>query len=136
MKRQVRRGVFETNSSSTHSISICTQKQFTDWQNGKLLYNEWDEEFVESNQLSENDKRKAAEKYETRKQTFWKDWVDLTEDEKTNWYGEYSKEKRERNGGEGTTFDDWRDDELDYYYYSFTTSQGEKLVAFGKYGFC
>ena len=28
MKRQIRRGVFETNSSSTHSITIINRKQF------------------------------------------------------------------------------------------------------------
>ena len=28
MKRKIRRGVFETNSSSTHSLTICTEEEF------------------------------------------------------------------------------------------------------------
>ena len=34
MKRQVRRGVFETNSSSTHSITMCSNKEY---ENGKTV---------------------------------------------------------------------------------------------------
>ena len=37
MKLQVRTGVFETNSSSTHSITICTQKDFDAFKNGKKV---------------------------------------------------------------------------------------------------
>ena len=46
MKRTVRLGVFETNSSTTHRLVIGTKKQFDDWENGRLLYDEWEEEFV------------------------------------------------------------------------------------------
>ena len=35
---QVRQGVFETNSSSTHSISICTFDEFKKLERGELLY--------------------------------------------------------------------------------------------------
>jgi hypothetical protein len=35
--KQIRMGVFETNSSSTHSMTVCTESQYEDWQNGKLL---------------------------------------------------------------------------------------------------
>ena len=37
MKRQIRRGVYETNSSSTHSISMCTESEYDAWENGDLL---------------------------------------------------------------------------------------------------
>jgi hypothetical protein len=40
MKRQIRQGVFETNSSSTHSITMCTKNEFDDWRNGKLYRND------------------------------------------------------------------------------------------------
>lgn len=39
MKRQIRQGVFETNSSSVHSITMCTQNEFDDWKNGKVYRN-------------------------------------------------------------------------------------------------
>ena len=28
MKRQIRRGVYETNSSSTHSLTMCSEEDF------------------------------------------------------------------------------------------------------------
>lgn len=38
--RQIRRNVFETNSSSTHSIAFATKSEFKKWSNGKLFYND------------------------------------------------------------------------------------------------
>ena len=35
---QIRRNVFETNSSSTHSIAFATKSEFEKWRNGELLY--------------------------------------------------------------------------------------------------
>lgn len=36
--KQIRLGIFETNSSSTHSIVICTDEEFEKWKNGELVY--------------------------------------------------------------------------------------------------
>ena len=38
---QIRQGVFETNSSSTHALSICTQEEWNKLQSGEYLVNEW-----------------------------------------------------------------------------------------------
>lgn len=38
---QIRQGVFETNSSSTHAIAICTQEEWDKLQSGEYLVNEW-----------------------------------------------------------------------------------------------
>lgn len=37
MKIQIRRGVFETNSSNEHSLTIMNLDKFHDWKNGKVL---------------------------------------------------------------------------------------------------
>jgi hypothetical protein len=37
-KVQIRQGVFETNSSSTHSLCICTKEEFEKFKNGELLH--------------------------------------------------------------------------------------------------
>lgn len=42
---QVRLGVFETNSSSTHSLVVCTKEEYEKWKSGELLY---DGEFITS----------------------------------------------------------------------------------------
>lgn len=46
MKRTVRRGVFETNSSSVHSITMCTDSEFDKWVNGELVWSRWGDELV------------------------------------------------------------------------------------------
>lgn len=35
--QQIRNGVFETNSSSTHSIVIGTEEEFNKWERGELI---------------------------------------------------------------------------------------------------
>ena len=47
MKRQVRRGVFETNSSSVHSITMCMKSDYDKWVAGELVLDEWHRELVE-----------------------------------------------------------------------------------------
>ena len=42
----IRRGTFETNSSSTHSITMCTESDFDKWKNGEMYWNRWNEELV------------------------------------------------------------------------------------------
>lgn len=39
---QIRQGVFETNSSSTHALAICTQDEWDKLQSGEYLVNEYD----------------------------------------------------------------------------------------------
>lgn len=39
MKKQTRVGVFETNSSSTHSLTICTEDDFERFKSGELMLN-------------------------------------------------------------------------------------------------
>lgn len=36
MKRQIRRGVYETNSSSTHSITMCSEKEYDEFEKGNI----------------------------------------------------------------------------------------------------
>lgn len=42
MKKQIRRGVFETNSSSVHSLTMCSSEEYEKWENGKVLF--WGEQ--------------------------------------------------------------------------------------------
>lgn len=41
----IRCGVFETNSSSTHSVTICSDEEYTKWEDGELYWSY--ESFVE-----------------------------------------------------------------------------------------
>lgn len=46
MKRQIRRGVFETNSSSVHSLTMCMDSDFNKWVDGELVWSRWEDELV------------------------------------------------------------------------------------------
>lgn len=116
MKKQIRAGVFETNSSSTHTLSIMSRKDYERWQKGDLylsddkLYTK--EEVI--NKLQERDKRY---KYEP------KDYSDedVFDDERMYDY---------------ETYGEWREDEyLEIYVKDYTTENGDEIVAFGKYGY-
>ena len=43
---QIREGCFETNSSSTHSLIMCSESQYKDWVDGKIYYCQWGEHFT------------------------------------------------------------------------------------------
>lgn len=45
--KQIRRNVFETNSSSTHSITMCMKSDYDRWVAGELVWSRWDDELVE-----------------------------------------------------------------------------------------
>ena len=135
MKKQIRHSVFETNSSSTHSLTFCTEEQFEDWKNGKLLFNVWDDEFVKANELTDQDRQDAKNEYERMKQTYWKDWEQLTDDEVNKWYEKYAREHKFSSHYDCKTYDDWRYSDLEYFVDHYTTPGGEKIVAFGHYGY-
>ena len=67
---QVRQGVFETNSSSTHTLTICTKEDYEDWEHGDKFWldNDWgklqtSKSFVTSEELEE-----LTEKYNEEEQ--------------------------------------------------------------------
>ena len=53
--RLIREGVFETNSSSTHSLTMCTGSIFNDWKEGKVLFLEDDCTFFVAGSLELRD---------------------------------------------------------------------------------
>ena len=64
--KQIRKNVFETNSSSTHTLAICTEDEYKDWQDGKLLFNKWNETFIKNSLKINMQDKKEAEEYYTR----------------------------------------------------------------------
>lgn len=46
MKRQIRREVFETNSSSVHSLTMCTKSDYDKWVNGEYVYDRCEEKLI------------------------------------------------------------------------------------------
>lgn len=64
--KQIRKGVFETNSSSTHSLTICTEDEYEAWKKGEFLLDEWNGKLVKTNTVEENDREdcKTFEQWE------------------------------------------------------------------------
>lgn len=137
MKRQIRRGVFETNSSSTHSLTMCSEEEFEAWKRGEVLFQEYGEEnFISATKLSEHDKKMAQEDYEENKDDFQKDWNDLSEDAKQKYYTKYAKEN-DIIDEDAKTYDQYMNDgNLETFVQRYTSKNGDKIVAFGEYGYC
>lgn len=122
MKRQIRRGVFETNSSSTHSLTMMMKSDYKRWQTEELyLYDGsgWGWEFSQPvvNQLYTRDE--AVEF--VKKNKYYKD-VNEIDDEALRDYDFIS-------------WDDEGNEYLESFYQEFTTPSGETIVAFGEYGY-
>ena len=108
MKTQIRKSVFETNSSSVHSLTMCTKDEWDRWMNGEVLYCPHLDKF-----LNKDDAETYNNKYiETHE-------VDFSDPYNINWGDMY------------LTFEQFEDDFCDY----VDTFKGEKdgIVAFGYY---
>lgn len=126
---QIRHGVFETNSSSTHSITMCSKNTYDAWENGELYFNDgwWGKEV-------ENRDKKLVTRDEAIKLLI--DSKSYNEQELHN----YSQEKLERIFIENNIYSNksyW--DEVCEYYETYVdtceTDGGETIVAFGYYGY-
>lgn len=119
--KQVRRGVFETNSSSTHSLTMMMKSDYERWQNEQLyLYTGsgcgWDFNKPVYNHMYTRDEVVAfAKSYK---------FYDKEEviDDKLLKYMDF------------ISWDDEGSEYLESFYEEFTTPSGETIVAFGEYG--
>lgn len=117
--RTIRRNMFETNSSSTHSITFCTQEQFNEFCGGAYIV--LDEKLV------------ALE--EMREKILRSDSVD--EEDKAD-FDSKSAEELTDIFGNGMTYNQWCEGDEDGSWgpwsACYTTPGGEKIVAFGTVG--
>ena len=108
--KSIRRNVFETNSSSTHSMSICTREDYDNWKKGKVFFDSDNNKFITREQ--------AMEKF-----------PDLNLPKGRNSIEDVLRDY------EIYTYENYNDSNLEEFSSNFTTPGGEKVVAFGKYGY-
>lgn len=135
---QVRHGVFETNSSSTHSITMCSEEEFNKWKAGELLFDCYNECFAKNIELSNKDKKDAMQYYNDCKSSYWKNWDQLSEEEIKSWYNKYINDRLRINTYDAfQTYDDWcnEDDYLERFTRTYVSPSGDKIIAFGKHGY-
>lgn len=136
MKRQIRYGVFETNSSSTHSLTMCSEEEFEDWKRGKVLFDEYSGGiFVSVSAMNDHNKKMAENNYKNTKDISQKDWEDLTEEAKEKYYFEYAKENGIIDENSKTYEEYMGHGNLEKYVKHYTSKSGDRVVAFGKYGY-
>lgn len=141
--KQIRIGTFETNSSSTHSLNICTRDEWVAWKEGKLLYNPYEEKFIDNYLLSEDAKSaRLKEYYDTKvKKIYYKDFQDLTPEEKSQLMSQAVScgfiFKDPTDNEDYYTYDAYweRYDDLEGYEEFYTSEHGDNIVIFGEYGY-
>lgn len=116
---QIRRGVFETNSSSTHSITMCLESDYDRWRRGEVFFkDDAKNPFITKEEairlVWEDSKWSPDKKYE-----------DMDEEE-------FLEALREN---DIYTYNNYWSEYMETYSDSFTTPAGEKVIAFGQYGY-
>lgn len=143
--KQIRRNVFETNSSSTHTLAICTEDEYKDWKDGKLLFNKWNETFVKNSiNITKQDRKEAEERYTIYKGKYYKDWSELTEAEREEYTYNYIAQQRRQEKSfsfeeDGLTYQEFmqncNNDGLETETSHYTSPSGDKLVITCAYGY-
>lgn len=118
MKKILRTGVFETNSSSTHSITICTKEEYDLYEKGEMYLNH-NNNLVTKEQLFESwqNGQKNICRWEN------KPFVPLTEEELESLF----KKKKEE--------DEDYESCLEPYLERRTLPNGQEVVVFGEFGY-
>lgn len=120
----IRKNVFETNSSSTYSLIMCSAEEYAELKKGKLLIDRYAEEIVTFDEVFKI--------YAKRKNN-------LTDEEKNEIMNSSLEDLRywldETFPAEILTLEDYLDcGYLESFVQTYTTKNREKIYAFGVYG--
>ena len=122
--RQIRKAIFETNSSSVHSLTMCSKSEYDAWINGELLLNEGWFDYPYDKQWLTREEAEAAVEEDRRKYALKEVGHEIT-DEILREHEIYTSQV-------------W-DDHFGDYYETFeaehTASNGEAIIAFGYFGY-
>lgn len=115
MKRQIRRNTFESNSSSVHTITMCSGDEYERWERGELYYEKWDDCFV-----SKDDIKNEA----IKNPSYVGSLTDF--EEMLAFYKKHHEIVTEEEYFNNCYYET--------YYETYETNSGETVVAFGYYG--
>jgi hypothetical protein len=109
---QIRKNVFETNSSSTHSLVMAVASDFDKWESGEMYYCEW--AWGDLRETFESGKFYPAAEVDAY----------------------FAAKNEERDTECFVTYDEFCDSEyLEVEDYTYTTPGGEVIKAVAKYGY-
>lgn len=140
---KIRYGVFETNSSSVHSLILCSDEEYKAFEKHQLYYNCWEHHFMTREEVREM----IVKLYKRDKRWFeeaWNEFLAEEDMEETPASIEafdalpFSQQESFINiarEGEIKTLDDILEDEyLESFDETYVTKSGEVVHAFGNYG--
>lgn len=119
--RQIRKGIFETNSSSTHSLTMCMYEDYENWRKGNTYFAPYTR-IDGKNFFTKKEVINHIKHY-----SYYKPDVDLNalNDE------EFDELVRDCNF---YTYDNYGSKYYEYFDDEFTTPSGERVKVFGYYG--
>ena len=117
----IRRGTFETNSSSTHSITMCKESDFDKWKNGEMYWDRWNESLVSKEEV-EKEMAKLKEEFISEHPDYDKDDIDWEEQ-----LEDYLNSDKEY-----YTYEEFNN--YDYIEYETFEDSYDGVIAFGYYG--
>ena len=147
--RLIRRNTFETNSSSTHSITMCTESDFDKWKNGELYYNSDDGMFYNNEERNKLIKKRIIYNKATYNNGTYT-YKDVTVNDIDELYTEENIDEITDEDVENyieedfeyydlpVSYEEWLSfygDAYAQFKSSYTTDSGEKIIAFGYYGY-
>ena len=123
MKKQIRRSVFETNSSSVHSLTMCTSEEYGKWEDGEVLFWKWEDKFGTREEII-NELKSKRYSYGSKELYYSNvNWED--EDEVSDVFSDEGIQ----------TCEEFFDNEyFETFKQCYTTPSGDEVVAFGYYG--
>ena len=131
MKRQIRQGVFETNSSSTHSLTLCSKSDYDRWSTDNLFL------FTGSGWCYPDDNKPKENHFYTKEEAIaFEKSSKYPPSENFNWDDneEVMEMLHENEWYDCNYWDDYYGCEYETFEDTYTTSSGEEVVAFGYYG--
>lgn len=126
--KTIRIGTFETNSSSTHSITMCMESDYEKWEKGEMYWNRWNDKLVPKEEV-EKEIAELRKEFITDNPGF-----DENSEEWQEKFEEYINSDKIYYTYE--EFYSYEYMEYKTYKSEFITPNGEKVISFGYYGNC
>lgn len=130
MKKQTRIGVFETNSSSTHSLTMCLKSDYDKWVNGEVLL------FTGSGWGYTGDNKPQKNHFYTKEEAIAFEKLNKYTPKDFDWNNEDAVMEmlHDHEWYESDYWDDYFGSDYQLFEEDLTTPSGEEVISFGYYG--
>lgn len=139
MKEVIRKEVWETNSSTSHSVVIMTEDKYKQWEKENLYYYDGGRSWYDPFDKLPEDKKPKADGLYTQDEVI--EFYKLQGYEYDPTSGDYDTDEENKDQyikemGDFASYDAWANDEyLEFDTNEFITPGGEKIVVCCKYGY-